>query len=186
MFFCLFACLFLFVCLNLSHLPSCIFQIQTKFCVSDNTTEQPKPSILKAHRKWYRPQWKASEESLCTKDETGWTELVKDLALEISVLSWGNSNVSQVFAVHLEPILRIHMKKKCQIWWCTFVGNSGAGEMRQADSWGSLANQHGVFGDFQVCERLCMKNNNKSGRWHLRNNTRGWHLVYTYPTYMDS
>lgn len=133
MFFCLFACFFCF-CLNLSHLSSCILQIQTKFCVSDNTTEQPKPSILKAHRKWYRPQWKASEESLWTKDEAGWTKLTKHLSLEISVVSWGNNNVRQVFAVHLKLIIRIYMKKNCQMWWCTFVDNSGAGEKRQADS----------------------------------------------------
>lgn len=82
---------------------------------------------------------------------------MKDLSLEISAVNGRNSNTSKVFAIHLKPILKIHIKKIARY--------DGAGEMRCADFWGSLANQHSAFGDFQVHERLCMKNNNnKSGR----------------------
>ena len=74
---------------------------------------------------------------------------MKDLLLEISAVSRRNSNVSKVFVIHLKPILRIHIKKIARY--------DGDGEMRCADFWGSLANQHSAFDDFQVHERLYLR-----------------------------
>lgn len=43
--------------------------------------------------------------------------------------------------------------------------------------WGSLASQPGLFGEFQVKERPCLK---KESGWHLRNDTHLRHKSMIY------